>query len=181
MTKSLNSDGEANLGVFIDEQEVILCKDEPPETMEYNENSQSFDNTFEHTTNYPFEEENFESAVTIDKRDFDAIFLDEFSTDCDIKEEKVISTEINLKQSEHQNNFVVTHANDSGSSVKTNRQTSQTINTTAKHISQILKKMPAESSNVNLCIEESEAKIDHEQELILRDDDPNRNKMGVKW
>lgn len=84
-------DGEIVVENFTDEgeAEMFLCKDEPLEVIESDETLQPVDSAFEINLNCPFERENFAPEVTIDKRDFDAIFLEEFSTECEDRKEEV--------------------------------------------------------------------------------------------
>lgn len=56
--------------------EPILCKDEPPELIEYDH----ADNNWQQND---IAIENFIPEATIDKRDFDAVFCEEFIPDCD--------------------------------------------------------------------------------------------------
>lgn len=79
---------ENSSDIVIEESGGVSCKAEPPELIEYVENSQPIEMAFETSAVCPLEDEEFAPEATIDQRDFDAIFLEEFATDCDIKLEK---------------------------------------------------------------------------------------------
>lgn len=81
---------EDSSDITINDTADVSCKVEPPELIE---NSQPIEMTFETSAVCPLENEEFAPEATIDQRDFDAIFLEEFATD-DIKLEKASSVDV---------------------------------------------------------------------------------------
>lgn len=95
---------ENSSDITINETADVSCKVEPPELIEYIENSQPIEMVFESSGVCPLEDEEFAPEATIDQRDFDAIFLEEFATD-DVKLEKASSVDRYVERAESRTNI----------------------------------------------------------------------------
>lgn len=90
-----------------DDADFFVCKDEPMDVIGNDGTLPPVDNAFEDNLNCPFECENFAPEVTIDKRDFDAIFLEEFPTERDDKMETVTTVDQYVEQLASSDNIPV--------------------------------------------------------------------------
>lgn len=148
MTKEMNIADES---VCEDTSEITtnkpLYKVEPPEIIEHYENAQPIDeNTYENDIICPFEDDEFIPEATIDQRDFDAIFLDDFSTEYDIKTENATPMERYMERTAIQEDI----APEPGPSTSINRTSQGSTIIFNGKILRKLRKRPTESSNVNL-------------------------------
>lgn len=74
-----------------DVDEMMMCKNEPPDETEFDADSQPSESTFGIDSMCDFDDEEFEPEATIDQCDFDKIFIEEFATDVDMKKERMAS------------------------------------------------------------------------------------------
>lgn len=146
-----SNDGEPfrddSADVIVNNPGIISCKVEPPEMIEFDENPQSIDDTFENLPLSPFGDEDFTPAATIDQRDFDAIFIEEFSAECDVKVEEAAPVERYVDRADSSENISVAEPvrepEPGGNSIRRSRR----ISTAARQSSQESRKRPAESSD----------------------------------
>lgn len=146
LTICTNSDNcEDSVDIISDEANMVSCKEEPPEIIEYVEDSQPFAKIPENSVSYNFERGHFAPDATIDEQDFDAIFVEEFSNECDIKMEKATPVERSMEHLE-------SHQHTLSAPVKTtSRNRTSPRCSTAKHSPRKSRKRPAEYLSASSC------------------------------
>lgn len=172
LTKCTDSDTCEDISDIIgDAADNVSCKAEPPVLIEYVQDLLPFSNTAENNVGCNFERGHFEPDATIDKRDFDAIFLDEFSNECDIKIEKTTLAERYMEHSESQQHDLMASVK-----VTTRNRTSPRSNA-AKCNPRECRKRSAEHSIANLSDKYSENPSHsgkngkRQEEPVFNDDD----------
>lgn len=131
--------------IVTSEAVIDPCKAEPLETIECDENPLSIDNASENCVNFSFGSECFAPDATIEKRDFDAIFFEEFTADCEVKTEQAAPMEVFTTQSAALENIAPGTSTIAPSS-----------SNTAEHKPPETRKRVADSSNADLVTECSE-------------------------
>lgn len=144
LTKCTNSDNcEDSFDIISHDADMVSCKEEPPEIIEYVEDSQPFANIPENRVSYNFERGHFAPDATIDEQDFDAIFLEEFSNECDIKMEKATPVERSMEHLESNQHTLTAPAK------TTTRNRTPPRSSTDKHSPRKSRKGPAEYSSAS--------------------------------